>query len=659
MRSIRIPCPKCKALLHLKDRKLLGRKRRCPKCQFKFILEESDEVELELTEPEEPVIGTAAKWVLDSNTSRQPAVLGNGSEQAHSIKTSTIPEPPTFASLAKTATSTEPTENPFENLQLDPNSSVPESVDTGTHLETSIETSLRWTRRRSSQQTQMAIVIGSLLAVGLFVAIYYMLPKVYSRQRLNPNRRPNNHLPVVNKDWEQEKQADLQNAKLADTTSPTKGQPLELLYIPAGARALINLHPAELYGNNPRSNELRACMGPLAEWIEDQITGLCLFKPQEIEEVLICLLLGARGTEPDVTAVVKLVEKQKPTTFLGKFKGQRTDDFGYPVYLNEKHAYILKDDQQTFALAPKALANELADSRVVPGITSTGVESILPLTDRDRHVTVVFEPLDLKNHQDVLVADNVKPMLTQIANWFGDDIETVVWSMHWENEMYSELLLRNQYATSPARLQQSIKQRVAELPTSIFEMVHIMQPQQVGKRNVIGRFPAMVKVSSQASLVGIGERYVQVVTKLPERAGPNLALATLLTWDESTRTDFSKEPAKLTKNPMKLPARIAERLKLKMEVNFNRLPLQEAFDAIAEGAHVKIDIDGDALKFAGYTKNMPQTFTLGEVPAEAAIQRILQQYDKMVIVVDEQAKKVTVMTKDFAKDQGLKPYEFM
>jgi hypothetical protein len=169
----------------------------------------------------------------------------------------------------------------------------------------------------------------------------------------------------------------------------------------------------------------------------------------------------------------------------------------------------------------------------------------------------------------------------------------------------------------------------------------------------------MMKVFSLNTLGGTGDGMAQFTTVLPAKAAPNLALGSLLAWDESTRTDFTKAPPKPQTNEPKLPDLVVDRLKLPMDVDFRRRPLQEAFSDIGEATHVQFDIDGDALKFAGYTKNMPQSFTLGEVPATQAIAKILSQYDKMcVCITDEEKNIVTVMTFDLAKQKSLTPLKF-
>jgi len=51
MDTIEIPCPQCGIALKLRDRSLLGRKGKCPKCAYVFVLEEPEMVQLELDEP--------------------------------------------------------------------------------------------------------------------------------------------------------------------------------------------------------------------------------------------------------------------------------------------------------------------------------------------------------------------------------------------------------------------------------------------------------------------------------------------------------------------------------------------------------------------------------------------------------------------------------
>ncbi len=71
-------------------------------------------------------------------------------------------------------------------------------------------------------------------------------------------------------------------------------------------------------------------------------------------------------------------------------------------------------------------------------------------------------------------------------------------------------------------------------------------------------------------------------TVLPTKAGPNLALGTVLTWDESTRTNFSAEEAMPVATTSDLPKTVMERLKTPIDIEFSRKPLADAFAYIGK-----------------------------------------------------------------------------
>ncbi len=107
---------------------------------------------------------------------------------------------------------------------------------------------------------------------------------------------------------------------------------------------------------------------------------------------------------------------------------------------------------------------------------------------------------------------------------------------------------------------------------------------------------------------------------------------------------------------------VVAKLKTEVEAEFNRIPLQDAVKIIADKCEVEIAIDGDALKEAGFTKNMPQTLALGKVTGLEAIGAILKKYEKervaIVLVVQEDEKKALITTSDSAKKNDQTPFEF-
>jgi len=184
-----------------------------------------------------------------------------------------------------------------------------------------------------------------------------------------------------------------------------------------------------------------------------------------------------------------------------------------------------------------------------------------------------------------------------------------------------------------------------------------MNPSQTGYRKIIGRFPAMTKVFAMSTQTGFDTRLVRSTTKLPERAAPNLALGILLTWSETTADYFGSEVQMAEVPKRVLPNSVAERLQIPIEIEFKATPLQEACDLIGSDIGVSIKVDGEALKMAGYTQNLKQTFKIDSAPAITALKAIVDTKDQEQIayVIDEASKTIHVVTRAAAEERKQTP----
>ncbi len=719
MSGILIPCPKCGSGLRLKDRTNLGKLGRCPKCGNRFVLEEPDEVQLELADASAPSTGTAAKWVPDSEASgSQASASPNRGRTA--VADSFGDAGPSFNIITEPAASTgipistHPTievgmtfaevaallGKPTKRKRMSelaaaarkqgkafnaPADAAGKEYIVFQHAAGAYKLIFRDEKvaeihsqpdaqagtakaplvpsrsHRSKKNKWIGIGLGGVLGVAL-LGILLFATQVKKPAEVVKHKKK--EAPTVNQAVIVDKVALEENVEFAkqftEDNFQTKHELITFERIPAGANIIFHLRAAELWNDKPQSAQFRAAMtADVTNWLEAAIKQQCLFEPKEIEEALICILLGGRGDPPEVAVRVKLAAARKKSEFLTRFGGAPNDDYGpTTVYEDDKRAYLVEEDLQTFAVAPLRMAEEIARSRKPTLVTKPGIESIVVHSDKDRLVTVVFQPFDLRMHQEVLVAENVRPVLNRFLDWLNvDDVETVLWAIELGDEQfYSRLMLRANHQWKPTQLEKDVQKKLAALPAELYAAVQMMHPQRLGFRKIIGRFPAMMKAFSLSTLGGTGDGMAQFTTVLPAKAAPNLALGTLLAWDESTRTDFNQAPAQPQSKEPKLPDLIVERLKLPMEVDFRRRPLQDAFSDVGEATHVQFDIDGDALKLAGYTKNMAQNFNLGEVPATQALAKILSQYDKMCIcITDEDKNIVTVMTFEVAKQKKLTP----
>jgi tetratricopeptide (TPR) repeat protein len=130
--------------------------------------------------------------------------------------------------------------------------------------------------------------------------------------------------------------------------------------------------------------------------------------------------------------------------------------------------------------------------------------------------------------------------------------------------------------------------------------------------------------------------------------------------DKGTETDKSKTDSQT--KAIDLEPTLVERLKSEVEIKFEKTPLQDAIQFIADKCEVPIELDGDALKEAGLTKNMPQTLDLGKTTGLEALAAILKKSEgeksSLVLVLRANQEKALITTSKFAKNNDLTPFDF-
>ena len=656
MAKLVIPCPKCNAGLKLPSRELLGKSARCTKCKHKFVLRdpneilEPDEVVLELVEPPAPTpqktelpVGTAAQWIPDS-----PAAPATPS-----VSQASAPE-------------TQPAQSPGA-LRRPVAKSRSESAfdfDTGgigiTPVEESPVSRVRSRRKKKKKAKKnswvIPVIVVSLLAAaggGFYLSQDHDQPQSVTQQATPAES---------NLEWEAEKQELTAAAENLSELSPTSGSQVPMLSLPDGARIVFHLHPNRLWSTKSRYQEFMACLGPVASRLKTAVEEYSSVTPAEIEEMTICIIPGSRGTVPDVAAITRLSAPMKRSDFIKNARAARSENYAEPVFLTATRAWIWVDDK-TLTSVPVGMIDQVLQTKDQPGIVPSDIETLLPHTDRDRDMTVIFEPEMLEVHEQHLADPLVFPAIHQLVDWFGKSSAGAAFSLHLGTEFHTELLVKNGMAAdakitmSPARMNRYLRTKLEQLPRSVLAAVEKMNPQNSGYRKIIGRFPAMTKAFALSTQSGIGDDFVQLTTVLPERAAPNLVLGTLLTWDESTRTDFDKVIE--TPDTKPLPDTMEERLELIVDFDFNRVPFQEIFDLLGKEIGVEFEINGPALKAVAYTKNMRSSdgLSLGQIPANKGLLAIQGKFEKIAFVPHVSEMSILVTTKDFAATESQTPLD--
>jgi hypothetical protein len=441
-------------------------------------------------------------------------------------------------------------------------------------------------------------------------------------------------------------------------------QPIELLYAPAGARIVIHLRPSRLWATNAggdnargvesRAKELLECVAPLADWARQQIDDWCLYPPNQIDEAVFSFALRSPGEPPDVAVLVRLARPAPLAEIDHRFGGTRSGQSSLPVFIKGDRALVV-GDPQTFAVGPAESSHEMADARDYANPTDASIEELLKETDRSRDFAIVFRPDDLDRFRETLAPGQWADDLHQLAAWLDPEaVEGAILSVRLDDPLRVRLVARARPVMFPPRLATTLKERLDRLPADLLRYVGRMQPETPGSRKLIGRLPAMCKALALGAVVTSQDRVVTLESVLPERAAPNLSLATwlLLTERPASLRNAPTAPVVPGRNG---PKSLAARLKTVVDVDFRRTPLSEAFESIGGDIGVNFELDGGALKLAGYTKNMPQTFQIKGAPAIQSLQKILKAYPKLALVADEARRTIVVTTTEAAAAQHKSP----
>ena len=648
MAGISIACSSCGASLKLPDTNLVGKRVKCPKCGIRFVLAitpvvaaEPEEVPLQLVDPlvptAAPMLGTSARWVPDAPVPvlpQAPVVPSNapakglaGPGLQNLLTTDVQPDPaaPLFAVAM-----------PADRLEAASGSVIDR---------------VKGRRRKSRNVTMFASMITVLIA-AVGGSIWF-----FSQQSDPAASQPGIKASAEYQEEVGNRAASNDDAK---TLSPTSGEPIPIDYLPFTPHVLCHMHPAELWKEDRNTAELQAMLSTLGLWLKEQIETRTRYKPEEISELTFAVNFGPRMTAPDVAAVVRLKSPQSDQEFMQRFKGRIYADPKVELYETPDFSYLIIDDH-TFAVAPSNMSESLALAMKDPALLSSDMEPLMRESDRDRHLSLVFDVKIVDSHREEAFITQLQTLADKFLFWFGEDVQTVSWSMHLEPNLFMETLLHQTQASTPVKLQRFTQLKLSHLPDEILSGVRMMRPATVGSRDMIGRFPAMIKALQIGTTSHIDPSGVRLVTLLPQHASANLAAGALLTWNQSLLTNFDDDSHLTKTDTMKIPDKVADRLKLLVLIDFRATPLQEALGYIGDSIKTEVSIDGKALQGAGFTQVMAQTYDLGNVTALKAIDTILKKYagerDPMVLVVDEAGKKLVISTVSKAKADGLTVFD--
>lgn len=607
--SLRLLCPHCGKKLRVPNCSVEGKKVRCPACQQPFVATFGavpPPQPIAAPPVASPVVSTPVAPPTESVTSVQSELSAHDQIQPGQIQI--VVTPPTARRSGK-----------------------PRSKRSG-------KSSWLW-----------GAIVGGSLAIGVAIIVYFLVYQPSIPIQKTVVSAPPPAAPAS---------PDVANVPTGPET------PITLRHLPGGVRLLVYLRPYDLFQGGHGSQELLQLAGASGTWFAQQVRTQTFAELSELDELLLGWILGAPGEPPKF--VCRFQRRPELTEEL--LASRLGDDFQPGTggaWRQSASTAIWLIDQSTVVIVPIDLSGEVAEAATTPLPTDLGVEEVLQRSSVNDQLLIAGVPYDLETHR-ALLAD---PCFQN--GW--DALRTILEQEHRHAEAFSLAVRWNSAGTALTlhikssntakmnNVRAVIESRLAELP-GLAQQGTVSDHLAPGFLSIARRFPSMLKVIQESASYEIAGRQVVVRSQLPERALPNLLLAGLLLWhNQSASSTTPAEPTVESKpEPTSPPTEskpqsVAELLQKRIDVDFRREPLEGALKTISDEIGSPIEIDGDALKLAGYTRNMPQTLQLEQFPAGGILQKILVQYDQMVLaIIDGSPETLLLTTKDGAAQKRLK-----
>lgn len=468
--------------------------------------------------------------------------------------------------------------------------------------------------RRTSRSKLPWLVVGCVLLAMIIRVVMWVLGDL-SRQGPDKPAEPLDARVADNM------QADPPPAEVVDDgtmlwRSPTRGQPLELRYLPPGTRLVVQVRVADLLAH-PEGQKVLAALGPWGESMVERISGSTGVALSDVE----MLTLGVRPTASGELDGVLLLglkseiqgdELEPSAPDPGKVSFLPSDFEGrLLVHCSDETQRELEQFDGETPIWPRELARVIAR------------------TDQQRTVTVVFAGKFLQLGGEKLFDGSAEPLREALVDFLGDEATASAVSLHWGNDFFAELQSTVVLSERPHRFAAELEQRVAAAAESIEDEI-LREPRHEYGRKVLARFPAMLRKLSNYTRDGEVDGLSVLRVYLPVTAGHNLLTATelLLNMPPASRAvagvGGAASPGQGRRGPRE-ELSIDERLERPTSLVFPKETLEKALEMLAEDTGIPLEIAGRDLQLEGITKNQSFGLELRDQPAGEILLAVLRR----------------------------------
>jgi len=399
--------------------------------------------------------------------------------------------------------------------------------------------------------------------------------------------------------------------------SPTAGPPISLSYLPLGTQLLLHIRPASLVAHS-EGKKVLAALGPWGAWAGEQINRTASVRWEEIEQLGVAVHPQADG-RLSCTLRIQLVQPWTDAQLIQRLANSRAATLGKQSYrVVEDRAYFLPVGGKggTLIVGPAEEVVELIENGGAPPPFSRDLQRLLRQTDANRTATLLFSSKFLQASGSELLSGPGKELLEVFFGIVGNDATAVALSAHWDKNFFLELRSIPTLDNQPHQFAKRLGQSVARSPDAMDKAL-LDDPLPPYGRQVVARFPDMLRQLSNYTRTGEEEGVAVVRCYLPVTAGHNLLMASELMLNRPGRPANVVEPSTPTRT-------IAQALQQITTLSFSKETLQEALEMLAEDLGIAIELRGSDLQLEGITKNQSFGLDQRDRPAEEILLEVLR-----------------------------------
>jgi eukaryotic-like serine/threonine-protein kinase len=390
--------------------------------------------------------------------------------------------------------------------------------------------------------------------------------------------------------------------------SPTQGPPIDLKYVPNGARIYLVVRPSEML-SRPEGERVLKALGPdfaeaRAAW--EAAAGVSL---ADVERLTIAAYPN-NGQMPKFCSVVQLQDASEQDGLLSKWGNPSGVTGLSSVFQKGQIAYYIPEEGngQTFVMG--SLEPEIRDVATgTPLLMQREIGRLLQASDADRHVTILFATDFFRGDGKLLFEGQKEKALDQLEWFLGTGLKAGMVGLHFGEPFYFELRAQNDVTVDPVTLASNLRARADEVPMFMEDYLIKLNPPPYWAR-VHARMRDMVYELQAQLRSGVDGDQAMINSVLPEVAAHNLAFGgeMLLALAPGGSPAMPGSVAAAKTVPQTIEELLNSPLTLSFGSNDMILAMQELEGAVGDTFvglpfPFKITIMGTHLQLEGITKN--------------------------------------------------------